>query len=132
MPLPVVAGLAKPREILPRHRVIRREPQRFHELGDRVGIASEQTKIIFRAGVDRRAVFRVLRFPVALHRPARQYFEAGQIRGFAVMFPANEARNRVTVFYPGAGEKPVALIHARPIRATGHSRALRTCFTLRG
>src|SRR5262249_15387276 len=48
------------------------------------------------------------------------HFQTRNIRRVAMPLPAHQARNAVAVLHAGAGEEPVLLLRAGPVRAAGN------------
>src|SRR5687767_6677452 len=71
--------------------------------------------VALRPGVNRGGVLHPLRSAATEYRSFGQNFEPGNIRRFAVVFPADQARNRISVLHARAFEKPVLLIDAPPV-----------------
>ena len=86
-----------------------------------------ENKVLFWAGVNRGRIIAAVEFAgFGLRRRGGNNFEARNLRGIAVPFPADQPGNAVSFLHAGALENPMVRLRADPIRAAGHlSRAVR-------
>ena len=110
-----VVGSVRPAEMRPRQSVARRISERLSPPDCR-GVEHE---VILRAGIDRRRP--LLGIYAALPGcAASNDLQSGDIRGVAMVLPANKAGTRVTVFQPTAIKHPVVRSCHGPVAAAVH------------
>ena len=76
---------------------------------------SVEYEIAFRPWINRRGILDSLGPAAAKDRAPGKNFEIRYAGGFAVVFPTDQAGNRIAIFHSRAFVKPVLVIHARPV-----------------